>query len=221
MFTGIIETVGTVKGLTPKGNDVSVTINSGQLDLGDVKLGDSIATNGVCLTVVELMQNGYRADVSLESIKRSGFAHYKVGDSVNLEKALTLNTRLGGHLVSGHVDGVGEIVAIEKLGRATEYWLQAPDDLARYIAVKGSITIDGISLTVNDVDGAKFKITIVPHTTQETIIDTYVVGRKVNLEVDVIARYLERIMLGDKAAESSSKEQGITMDFLASNGFLK
>jgi len=221
MFTGIIETIGTVKGLTPKGNDVSVTIDSGKLDLADVKLGDSIATNGVCLTVVELMSHGYRADVSLETIKRSGFAHYKMGDSVNLEKALTLNTRLGGHLVSGHVDGVGEIVAIEKLGRATEYWLQAPNELARYIAEKGSITIDGISLTVNDVDGAKFKITIVPHTTQETIIESYVVGRKVNLEVDVIARYLERIMLGDKAAESNSKEQGITMDFLASNGFLK
>lgn len=221
MFTGIIEAVGTVKGLTPKGNDVSVIVNSGKLDLSDVKLGDSIATNGVCLTVVEIMKDGYRADVSLETIKRSGFAHYKVGDSVNLEKALTLNTRLGGHLVSGHVDGVGEIVAIDKLGRATEYWLQAPDDLAKYIAEKGSITIDGTSLTVNDVDGAKFKITIVPHTTEETIIERYVVGRKVNLEVDVIARYLERIMLGDKAAESTSKAQGITMDFLATNGFLK
>lgn len=221
MFTGIIEAVGTVKGLTPKGNDVSVIVNSGKLDLSDVKLGDSIATNGVCLTVVEIMKDGYRADVSLETIKRSGFAHYKVGDSVNLEKALTLNTRLGGHLVSGHVDGVGEIVAIDKLGRATEYWLQAPDELAKYIAEKGSITIDGTSLTVNDVDGAKFKITIVPHTTEETIIERYVVGRKVNLEVDVIARYLERVMLGDKAAESTSKAQGITMDFLATNGFLK
>lgn len=213
--------MGTVTGLTPKGNDVSVTVNSGILDLSDVKLGDSIATNGVCLTVVALMKDGYRADVSIETIKRSGFAHYKVGDNVNLEKALTLSTRLGGHLVSGHVDGVGEIASITKLGRATEYWLKAPDELARYIAEKGSITIDGISLTVNDIDGAKFKVTIVPHTAQETIIDSYVVGRKVNLEVDVIARYLERIMLGDKAAESNNAEQGITMDFLASNGFLK
>lgn len=221
MFTGIIEAMGTVTGLTPKGNDVSVTVNSGILDLSDVKLGDSIATNGVCLTVVALMKDGYRADVSIETIKRSGFAHYKVGDNVNLEKALTLSTRLGGHLVSGHVDGVGEIASITKLGRATEYWLKAPDELARYIAEKGSITIDGISLTVNDIDGAKFKVTIVPHTAQETIIDSYVVGRKVNLEVDVIARYLERIMLGDKAAESNNAEQGITMDFLASNGFLK
>ncbi|NQZ94120.1 MAG: riboflavin synthase [Moritella sp.] len=221
MFTGIIETVGTLTGLTPKGADVSITVDSGDLDLSDVKLGDSIATNGVCLTVVELLGNGYRADVSLETIKRSGFAHYQIGDKVNLEKALTLSTRLGGHLVSGHVDGVAEIVNISKLGRATEYWLQAPNELARYIAEKGSITIDGISLTINEIDGAKFKLTIVPHTALETTIESYVVGRKVNLEVDVIARYLERIMLGDKAAESSTPEQGITMDFLASNGFLK
>ncbi|CAM3053392.1 MULTISPECIES: riboflavin synthase [Moritella] len=221
MFTGIIETVGTLTGLTPKGADVSITVDSGDLDLSDVKLGDSIATNGVCLTVVELLGNGYRADVSLETIKRSGFAHYRIGDKVNLEKALTLSTRLGGHLVSGHVDGVAEIVKISKLGRATEYWLQAPNELARYIAEKGSITIDGISLTINEIDGAKFKLTIVPHTALETTIESYVVGRKVNLEVDVIARYLERIMLGDKAAESSRPEQGITMDFLASNGFLK
>jgi len=221
MFTGIIETVGTLTGLTPKGADVSITVDSGDLDLSDVKLGDSIATNGVCLTVVELFGNGYRADVSLETIKRSGFAHYKIGDKVNLEKALTLSTRLGGHLVSGHVDGVAEIVNIAKLGRATEYWLQAPNELARYIAEKGSITIDGISLTINEIDGARFKLTIVPHTALETTIESYVVGRKVNLEVDVIARYLERIMLGDKAAESSTPEQGITMDFLASNGFLK
>lgn len=221
MFTGIIETVGTLTGLTPRGADVSITVDSGKLDLSDVKLGDSIATNGVCLTVVELLSNGYRADVSLETIKRSGFAHYKIGDKVNLEKALTLSTRLGGHLVSGHVDGVAEIINIAKLGRATEYWLQAPHELARYIAEKGSITIDGVSLTINEIDGAKFKLTIVPHTALETTIDSYVVGRKVNLEVDVIARYLERIMLGDKAAESSTPAQGITMDFLASNGFLK
>jgi riboflavin synthase len=221
MFTGIIEAVGTLTGLTPKGADVTVTVQSSALDLSDVKLGDSIATNGVCLTVIDLLRDGYRADISLETIQRSGFAHYRVGNKVNLEKALTLNTRLGGHLVSGHVDGVGEIVQITKLGRATEYWLKAPDQLARYISEKGSITIDGISLTVNAVDGAKFKLTIVPHTALETTIESYVVGQKVNLEVDVIARYLERIMLGDKAAESSSTEQGITMEFLASNGFLK
>lgn len=221
MFTGIIEAVGTLAALTPKGEDVTIAVKSPTLDLSDVKLGDSIATNGVCLTVIELMADGYKADLSLETIKRSGFAQYKVGDRVNLEKALTLSTRLGGHLVSGHVDGVGEITQITKLGRAVEYWVTAPDELARYISEKGSVTIDGISLTVNDVDGANFKLTIVPHTALETTIEEYTVGRKVNLEVDVIARYLERLMLGDKAAQSSSAQQGITMDFLASSGFLK
>ncbi len=221
MFTGIIEAVGTLAALTPKGEDVTVAVKSPTLDLSDVKLGDSIATNGVCLTVIELMADGYKADLSLETIKRTGFAQYKVGDRVNLEKALTLSSRLGGHLVSGHVDGVGEITQIIKLGRAVEYWVKAPDELARYISEKGSITIDGISLTVNDVDGANFKLTIVPHTALETIIEEYTVGRKVNLEVDVIARYLERLMLGDKAAQSNSTHQGITMDFLARNGFLK
>ncbi len=221
MFTGIIEAVGTLAALTPKGEDVTIAVKSPTLDLSDVKLGDSIATNGVCLTVIELMADGYKADLSLETIKRTGFAQYKVGDRVNLEKALTLSTRLGGHLVSGHVDGVGEITKITKLGRAVEYWVKAPDELARYISEKGSVTIDGISLTVNDVDGANFKLTIVPHTALETTIEEYTVGRKVNLEVDVIARYLERLMLGDKAAQSSSTQQGITMDFLASSGFLK
>lgn len=221
MFTGIIEAVGTLAALTPKGEDVTIAVKSPTLDLSDVKLGDSIATNGVCLTVIELMADGYKADLSLETIKRSGFAQYKVGDKVNLEKALTLSTRLGGHLVSGHVDGVGEITQITKLGRAVEYWVKAPDELARYISEKGSVTIDGISLTVNDVDGANFKLTIVPHTALETTIEEYTVGRKVNLEVDVIARYLERLMLGDKAAQSGSTQQGITMDFLASSGFLK
>ena len=221
MFTGIIEAVGTLTGLTPKGADVTVTVQSAGLDLADVKLGDSIATNGVCLTVIALLKDGYRADISLETIQRTGFAHYRLGDKVNLEKALTLNTRLGGHLVSGHVDGVGEVISITKVGRAIEYWLQAPDELARYIAEKGSITVDGISLTINAIDGAKFKLTIVPHTALETTIENYIVGRKVNLEVDVIARYLERIMLGDKAAQSTRTEQGITLDFLASNGFLK
>lgn len=221
MFTGIIEAVGTLAALTPKGEDVTIAVKSPTLDLSDVKLGDSIATNGVCLTVIELMADGYKADLSLETIKRTGFAQYKVGDRVNLEKALTLSTRLGGHIVSGHVDGVGEITQITKLGRAVEYWVKAPDELARYISEKGSVTIDGISLTVNAVDGANFKLTIVPHTALETTIEEYRVGRKVNLEVDVIARYLERLMLGDKAAQSGSAEQGITMDFLASSGFLK
>jgi len=219
MFTGIVEAVGTLIAMEPKGQDVSVRVRSGKLDLSDVKLGDSIATSGVCLTVVALPGDGYVADVSGETIKRTGFAHYKVGQTLNLERALTPTTRLGGHLVSGHVDGVGEIVSVQPLGRAMEYWIKAPDELARYIAEKGSITVDGISLTVNAVEGARFKLTIVPHTTAETTVGSWRPGSRVNLEVDLIARYLERLMLGDQAAQPASA--GITLETLAQHGFLR
>ncbi len=220
MFTGIIEAVGTIVAMTNKGQDISLRIQSGKLDLADVRLGDSIATNGVCLTVVQLPGDGYVADLSAETLKRTGFVHYRPGQSVNLEKALMPTSRLGGHLVSGHVDGVGEVVAITPLGRAVEYWIEAPAELARYIAEKGSITVDGISLTVNSVEGARFRLTIVPHTTQETTIAQWRVGSRVNLEVDVIARYLERLILGDKAAKPQASSN-VTMAMLAENGFLR
>ena len=220
MFTGIIEAVGTILSMQSKGQDISLRIQSGKLDLADVKLGDSIATNGVCLTVVALPGDGYVADLSVETLKRSSFADARVGQKVNLEKALMPTSRLGGHLVSGHVDGVGSVVAITPQGRAVDYWIEAPAELARYIAEKGSISVDGISLTVNGVDGARFRLTIVPHTTQETTIAQWSVGTRVNLEVDVIARYLERLILGDKAA-SPQKSSGVTMAMLAENGFLR
>ena len=220
MFTGIIEAVGTILSMQSKGQDISLRIQSGKLDLADVKLGDSIATNGVCLTVVALPGDGYVADLSVEPLKRSSFAGAGVGQKVSVEKALMPTSRLGGHLVSGHVDGVGSVVAITPQGRAVDYWIEAPAELARYIAEKGSITVDGISLTVNGVDGARFRLTIVPHTTQETTIAQWSVGTRVNLEVDVIARYLERLILGDKAA-SPQKSSGVTMAMLAENGFLR
>lgn len=219
MFTGIIEAKGIITAIMPKGADVTVMINSGKLDLSDVKLGDSIATNGVCLTVVALPGDGFSADVSVETMQRSGFVDARVGTPVNLEKALTPTTRLGGHLVSGHVDGVGEVVSREQQGRAIEYWIKVPDGLARYIAKKGSITVDGISLTVNAVDGARFKLTIVPHTAAETTILDFYPGHKVNVEVDQIARYLERLLLGEKAAEP--EHPTLTMETLARAGFLK
>lgn len=220
MFTGIIEAVGTIVAMESKGSDVSVRVRSGKLDLRDVKLGDSIATNGVCLTVVQLPGDGYIADVSGETIARTGFADYRAGQRVNLEKALMPTSRLGGHLVSGHVDGVGKIVAVKPLGRAIEYWVEAPRELARYIAEKGSITVDGISLTVNSVEGARFRLTIVPHTSGETTVGEWKVGSRVNLEVDVIARYLERLVLGDKAADMAPAS-GVTMAMLAENGFMR
>lgn len=220
MFTGIIEAVGQVQSLQPKGDDIRLTVSVGKLDMGDVKLGDSIATNGVCLTVVDFSDTYFSVDVSPETIKRSGFADYDVGGKVNLEKAMQANARLGGHIVSGHVDGVGEVVSIQPIDRWLEIWIKAPDNLAKYLAEKGSITVDGVSLTVNEVDGAKFMLTLIPHTLQETIIGTYKVGSKINLEVDLIARYLERLMLGDRAAESGTK-QDISMEFLAKHGYIK
>ena len=219
MFTGIIEAIGTIRALTPKGGDVRVLVETGKLDLGDVKLGDSIAVNGVCLTAVELPGNGFWADVSRETLARTAFIDLKAGSRVNLEKALTPTTRLGGHLVSGHVDGVGEIVKREDNARAIQFTVRAPRELAKYIALKGSITVDGTSLTVNAVNGAEFELTIVPHTLGETIMADYRPGRQVNLEVDLLARYLERLMMGDKAAEP--KASGLTEGFLAEHGYLK
>ena len=221
MFTGIIEDVGHIESLTPTGDDIRLRIRVNKLDMSDVALGDSIANNGVCLTVVDMSASGFSADVSHETIKRSGFADYKAGSKVNLEKAMLPSSRFGGHIVSGHVDGVGEVISVNPVGRYVEIWVQAPNDLARYLAEKGSITVDGVSLTVNAVDGAKFLITLIPHSLQETIIGGYKKGTKINLEVDVVARYLERLMLGDKAAQSDQQKSDISMAFLAENGYLR
>ncbi|MBT3347243.1 MAG: riboflavin synthase [Thiotrichales bacterium] len=218
MFTGIIEAVGRIGRLERKGSDARAFIETLGLDLSDVLLGDSIAVNGVCLTAVELPGDGFSADVSGETLSRTAFANLKVGSAVNLEKALTPTTRLGGHMVSGHVDGVGEVISRAEDGRSIQFKIKTPTELARYIAEKGSITVNGVSLTVNRVDGAEFDLNIVPHTLQETTMSEFVVGTKVNLEVDLIARYLERMMLGDRAAESGVG--GISMEFLAENGFL-
>lgn len=220
MFTGIIEAVGTVAAMEPKAEDMRLYIRSGQLDLGDVKLGDSIAVNGVCLTAVALPGDGFWADVSGETLKRANIGKLKNGAKVNLEKALTPHTRLGGHLVSGHVDGLGEIIERFSDGRSERFRVKAPNKLAKYIAEKGSICVDGISLTVNAIDGAVFELNIVPHTMQETTMLDFKPGRLVNLEVDIIARYLERLVLGEKAAQEGPSE-GITEAFLAANGFLK
>lgn len=217
MFTGIVEAVGTLTAITPKGEDITVTVEAGKLDMSDVNLGDSIATNGVCLTVIEFNSHSYSADLSLETLNKTGFTHYQVGDKVNLEKAMLPTTRFGGHIVSGHVDGVGEIVERQQVGRAIEFWVSMPEELTKYIAEKGSITVDGISLTVNALRKDAFKLTIVPHTSSETTIDSFHVGRKVNLEVDVLARYMERLLTVNQA--STQPESKITMEFLQQNGF--
>ncbi|MCT8864614.1 MULTISPECIES: riboflavin synthase [Shewanella] len=218
MFTGIIEAVGTLRKLERKGDDIRLTVASGKLDLSDVRLGDSIATNGVCLTVVQQLADGYVADVSAETVSLTGFADYKVGTKVNLEKAVTPTTRLGGHMVSGHVDGIATVEQRLARGQAIEFWLAAPAELARYIAHKGSITIDGVSLTVNEVDGHRFRLTIVPHTAGETTLVDLKAGDKVNIEVDLIARYLERLMRFDT---KETQGGGVTMEMLARAGFVR
>lgn len=218
MFTGIIQAIGKVAAVEAKGGDAHVRIDTGKLDMSGVKTGDSIAVSGVCLTAVEHSASGFAADVSGETLSRTVMGRLRSGDAVNLEKALTLGTPLGGHLVSGHVDGVGTVVSREEEGRSVRFSIQAPDVLARYIAEKGSICVDGVSLTVNAVNGAKFDVNIVPHTLAETTLNALRPGSKVNLEVDLLARYLERLVLGERAAQIGST---ITREFLVRHGFIK
>ncbi len=220
MFTGIIEAIGTLQAMEQKNGDARVTIQTGSLSLADVQLGDSIAMNGVCLTVVKLLDRSFSADVSAETLTLTTLANLKIGDAVNLEKALTPTTRLGGHLVSGHVDGVGKIVSRQNDARSVRFSIKAPNELAKYIAKKGSICVDGTSLTVNEVNGAVFELNIVPHTLKETTMSRFQVGTRINLEVDLLARYLERLLQGDAAAQPTS--QGVVTEaLLAEHGFIR
>jgi riboflavin synthase len=219
MFTGIIQATGEIRAIAPCGGDVRLTLTTGKLDMAGVGPGDSIAVNGVCLTAVVVDESSFGADVSRETLSLTTLGDLKAGSRVNLEKALTLATPLGGHLVSGHVDGVGAVLDRRDDGRSVRFRIEAPSELACYIAHKGSICVDGTSLTVNGVSGSIFDLNIVPHTLRETIMSEYVQGTRVNLEVDLLARYLERLVLGEKAAEP--KAQGISAEFLAAHGFLK
>jgi riboflavin synthase len=218
MFTGIIQAVGTVAAMQMRGGDLRLRIHTGKLPLADVALGDSICTSGVCLTVTELPGDGYWADVSVETLNFTTLGALKTGALVNLEKSLTPQSRLGGHIVSGHVDGVGEVVSLGQDARSVRVVIQAPDALARYIAHKGSVCVDGTSLTVNAVNGAQFDLNIIPQTMAETVFGQYRPGSRVNLEVDVIARYLERLLQGDAAAVAGTA--GLSLDTLAEHGFL-
>jgi riboflavin synthase len=218
MFTGIIQSVGKIVALDAGGGDARVRIACGKLDMSEVNTGDSIAVSGVCLTVVEHSAAGFTADVSGETLSRTTLGRLRTGDAVNLEKALTLSSPLGGHLVSGHVDGVGVVVNRREVARSVQFRIRAPEALAKYIAEKGSVCVDGVSLTVNAIHGAEFEVNIVPHTLAETTLGTIKEDSEVNLEVDVVARYLERLMLGKLAAQSGSE---ITREFLARHGFIK
>jgi len=216
MFTGIIEAVGRIKSIEPAGGDIRLHVDVGSLDMGDVQLGDSIAVNGVCLTAIEFDNEHFVADVSNETITLTSLKGLAIGSEVNLEKALLPTTRLGGHLVSGHVDGLGEVISIKEESRSIQLIIRAPDELKHYIAMKGSICIDGTSLTVNRITNTDFEINIVPHTQQQTIIKNYKPGTRVNLEVDLIARYLERLLL----KQDDTAGHGITLESLAKAGFV-
>ena len=212
MFTGIVQSVGRIARLEPRGGDVRLHVDTAGLDLSDVQLGDSIAVSGVCLTAVTLEARGFAADVSNETLSLTTLGKHKAGDPVNLEKALRLADRLGGHLVSGHVDGVGKVIAVTPDGRSLRWTFEVPTQLARYIASKGSICIDGTSLTVNEVSGNRFGVNLIPHTVEHTAFHARRPGDAVNIEVDVVARYVERLIGG--GAESRIDEA-----FLKQHGF--
>lgn len=210
MFTGIIEEIGKVKSIKKGVKSAMLTIVANKI-LDDVKIGDSISTNGVCLTVTSVSSSDFTADAMNETLKRSNLGDLKNGSLINLERAMSANGRFDGHIVSGHIDGTGKIVSIKKEDIATWYNIKTSSNIMRYIVEKGSICIDGISLTVVDVESDSFSVSIIPHTSKETTLSTRQVGYEVNLENDIVAKYLEKFAITAKSA--------ITRDFLAQNGF--
>ncbi|MDH2274019.1 riboflavin synthase [Moraxella porci] len=219
MFTGIIETTGSIKSISQIGGDIQLHIHAPDLDFSDVQLGDSIASNGICLTVVAIGNQSYAVDVSRETLSKSALQNWRVGDIINLEKAMLPTTRFGGHIVAGHVDGVGVVRYMAKDARSIYIEIELPSELMRYTADKGSITVDGISLTTNAIkpDQNLVCLNIIPHTAERTNIDKHwSVGALVNIEVDLVARYLERLLLSKQAPQAVSS---ITEETLAKAGF--
>lgn len=193
MFSGIIIATGKVKQIEKIGGDVRATIDVGDMDMSDVAIGDSISINGACMTVITLTDTTFSVDISAESLACTTLGRLAIGSRVNLEKALQANARLHGHIVTGHVDGVGHIVSAVPDARSVRYVVRVPEALQRYVCKKGSICIDGVSLTANDVNGAEVGVNLIPHTLEQTILSDYRPGNEVNIEVDIIARYLEKL----------------------------
>jgi riboflavin synthase len=198
MFTGIVLAKGIVLSTERRGGDVRICIGAGDLDMSDVVIGDSICVSGVCLTAIDPDAKSFYADVSNETLSRTTLGALRDGDGVNLEKSLRLSDRLGGHLVSGHVDAIGRVVSVEPDARSQRWRFEIPRELSKYVAAKGSVCIDGVSLTVNDVDADTFGVNLIPHTIAVTTFADKRVGDGVNIEVDLIARYVERMYSGDR-----------------------
>ncbi|NLK93584.1 MAG: riboflavin synthase [Clostridiales bacterium] len=215
MFTGIVEEVGIVEEIINQEEKSFISIKCSKV-LENTKIGDSISTNGVCLTVIKIGKDYFQADVMGETLNRSNIGRLKNGSKVNLERALTLTSRLGGHVVSGHIDGVGEIVDIKKEEISTWITIKASNEILKYIVEKGSISINGVSLTVAYVDEVIFKVSIIPHTSYETNLIMYRVGEQVNLECDILGKYVEKLIRNNK----DENKCNITEDFLISNGFM-
>ena len=218
MFTGIIQAIGQIEHSESRGGDIRLSIAGGDLDLSHTGLGESIAVNGVCLTAIEIHEHSFSADVSLETMSKTSLGQLAVGSPVNLETALTLNTALGGHLVSGHVDGLGTLVEMQSDARSIRYCFEVDPEIQHYIATKGSVTIDGTSLTVNGIEANRFDVNIVPHTQQKTVFQYYQTGSRVNIEVDIIARYLERLLQGRTDAGKFKDQQ--MLETLIKSGFI-
>ncbi|MFZ5632896.1 MAG: riboflavin synthase [Bacillota bacterium] len=219
MFTGLVEELGVVRGISRGADSARIKIEARKV-LEDSKIGDSIAVNGVCLTAVELDRSCLVADVMAETLAKTNLAHLKPGDRVNLERALRLGDRLGGHLVSGHIDGVGTIVRLERHDIATLVTISAPAGVMRYIIKKGSVAVDGTSLTVVDFSAGAFQVSLIPHTAHMTVLGLKKTGDTVNLEGDLVGKYIDRLLSFRETGEPGKTGRGITMDFLARKGFL-
>ena len=211
MFTGIIKAVGTISTMQVRNGDVRLSVRSAGLPWSDLDIGESIAVNGVCLTAVALHDDGFDTDVSTETLDVTALGSLAEGAAVNLEPSISLGERLGGHLVSGHVDCIGTVTGRVADARSIRLSIEIPGDYARYVARKGSVCIDGVSLTINAVSGNSFEVNIIPHTAEVTIIGSYAVGSVVNIEVDLLARYLERLI--------SKDGDGISLEFLKAHGY--
>lgn len=211
MFTGIIRDKGRIQSIKRVGGDVRLRVTSGKLPWSTFELGESIAVNGVCLTAVALHADGFDTDVSVETLNVTALGGLTKGSEVNLEPSISLGERLGGHLVSGHVDCTGKVVSRAADARSIRLAIEIPGDYARYVAKKGSVCVDGVSLTVNEVSGNTFELNIIPHTADVTIMDGYAEGTVVNVEVDLLARYLERLLSADG--------DGVSLEFLKAHGY--